>query len=183
MASSTNADVKTIRGDKITWVKGTESHCQSIGSLINQVSISLRSPSKSVYTHESHCLTRESNNNNESGRYSCARHWLRPIQAQRFRFIVRVICARHCRMPTWLHSSSRLENSILFAIWFFPAIIDCFFLVRCWDKRNVLFQRNHLMKITHQLKHCFRATLIQFLFSFFSFYKYLHRAPDWHRSE
>lgn len=58
-----------------------------------------------------------------------------------------------------------------------------FFLVRCWDKRNVLFQRNHLMKITHQLKHCFRATLIQFLFSFFSFYKYLHRAPDWHRSE
>lgn len=39
MASSTNADVKTIRGDKITWVKGNESHCQSIGSLINQVSV------------------------------------------------------------------------------------------------------------------------------------------------
>lgn len=38
VASNTDADVKTIRGDKITWVKGTESHCQSIGFLINQVS-------------------------------------------------------------------------------------------------------------------------------------------------
>lgn len=33
--------MKTIRGDKITWVKGTESHCQSIGYLINQVSKNL----------------------------------------------------------------------------------------------------------------------------------------------
>ncbi|XP_055296929.1 egl nine homolog 1 isoform X2 [Sitodiplosis mosellana] len=37
VASNTDADVKTIRGDKITWVKGTEQHCQSIGFLINQI--------------------------------------------------------------------------------------------------------------------------------------------------
>lgn len=37
VASNSDADVKTIRGDKITWVKGTEPHCQSIGFLINQI--------------------------------------------------------------------------------------------------------------------------------------------------
>lgn len=41
VASNTDADVKTIRGDKITWVKGTETHCQTIGFLINQVSLFL----------------------------------------------------------------------------------------------------------------------------------------------
>ena len=30
-------DLRTIRGDKITWVKGTESGCSNIGYLINQV--------------------------------------------------------------------------------------------------------------------------------------------------
>lgn len=46
VASNTDADVKTIRGDKITWVKGTEPQCQNIGFLINQVQPSARLSSR-----------------------------------------------------------------------------------------------------------------------------------------
>lgn len=33
-------DLRTIRGDKITWVKGVEPGCSNVGYLINQVSFS-----------------------------------------------------------------------------------------------------------------------------------------------
>ena len=39
VVSGTETDVKTIRGDQITWVRGTEPHCKTIGFLINQVSV------------------------------------------------------------------------------------------------------------------------------------------------
>lgn len=49
VASNTDADVKTIRGDKITWVKGTEQQCQNIGFLINQVRLHSQFTSTSLH--------------------------------------------------------------------------------------------------------------------------------------
>lgn len=47
-------DLKLIRGDKITWVRGTEKGCLSIGYLINQVRLSfdiiVRYKNKNNYT-------------------------------------------------------------------------------------------------------------------------------------
>lgn len=40
------SDLKTIRGDQITWLDGTESHCKSIGSLISKVDTVVKQANK-----------------------------------------------------------------------------------------------------------------------------------------
>lgn len=202
VASSTNADVKTIRGDKITWVKGTESHCQSIGSLINQVSSTIHTQFKLSILRS--CWRRDNGHvwdgvpasvidtdmhrQQNSRFYWCAlaqlnaRHWIYAIHAQPRQTPCSLYTARR-RMPTWLRTGSRLE-------------IGCFFFhrllvshgdwvlstVRCKNDFHVNLPDNEIMKILI-FKFPMTFLMIPWFFYFFPSIYFPGIAVDRYRSE
>ena len=46
VSARAKSDLKTIRGDQITWLDGTESHCKSIGCLISKVDTVVKQANK-----------------------------------------------------------------------------------------------------------------------------------------
>lgn len=53
VSARAKSDLKTIRGDQITWLDGTESHCKSIGSLISKVDTVVKQANKVNISPES----------------------------------------------------------------------------------------------------------------------------------